>query len=285
MKALVPGLLLLGLWGPAAARTPAAALQGTLVRTVRQYNQQLKRGQPAMDLGLVFRMVGRTLERTGGDQLAAQRMAVRAARWSARRSHPRKESRRLSPQVVRALRMACQLHRNQVRKGTSIPYISHLLGVAGIVMHSGGSEREVIAALLHDAAEDQGGARTLRLIRRRFGRQVARTVEEVTEPRGDWRWRKQHTIDCIRTGRMTPSGLRVKLADALHNSGTMTKGARQQGDAFWSVFSGKRAGSLWYLDEMLAGFRPAAASAPQLRRLTDRLQRQVERLHDVAAGR
>jgi hypothetical protein len=280
MKSLLVGLVVLGLGGPANARTPAGALQSSLVRTVRQYNQQLRRGQPAMDLGLVFRLVGRTLERTGGDQLAARRMAVRVARWSAGRNS--RGARPLSPQVVRALRVAWQLHRRQVRKGTSIPYVSHLLSVAGIVMRSGGSEPEIIAALLHDAVEDQGGARTLRLVRRRFGRRVARTVEEVSEPRGAWRWRKQHTIDSIRAGRMAPSGLRVKLADALHNGGTMTRGARRDGDAFWSVFSGKKAGTLWYLDGMLAGFRTATAGAPELRGLTDRLQRQVERLHRAA---
>jgi hypothetical protein len=281
---LLAGLLVVVPCGPAAARTPSHALQATLVRTVRQYNQQLKRGRPAMDLGLVFRLVGRTLERTNGDQAAAQRMAVKAARWSTgRATHDARPRPRLSSQVVRALRLAGRLHRDQVRKGTSIPYISHLLGVAGIVMRSGGSEREIIAALLHDAVEDQGGARTLRRIRRRFGPQVARTVREVTEPRGPWRARKQHTIDGIASGRLSPSGLRVKLADALHNSGTMTRGARQEGEAFWAVFSGKKAGSLWYLDSMLEGFGPATAGAPQLRRLTQRLEGQLIRLHRVAA--
>jgi GTP pyrophosphokinase len=292
MRTLVTTLLVVALCGSAAARTYGRApspgarrLQSQLVRTVRQHNQQLKSGQPAMDLGLVFRLVGRTLERTNGDQLAAARMAVKAARWSTGRSKrigsPRQRQQQAS-QVVRALRLACKLHQHQVRKGTSIPYISHLLGVAGIVMRSGGSEREVIAALLHDAVEDQGGTRTLRQIRRRFGRQVAGIVEEVTEPRGQWRRRKQHTIDGIASGRISPSGLRVKLADALHNSGTMTREARVKGDAFWGVFTGKKAGSLWYFDAMLEKFKPATARTPELRRLTDRLERQVTRLHAVA---
>lgn len=293
MRTLVTTLLLAALCGNAAARSRAPSpsaqrFQSTLVRTVRQYNQQLKRGQPTMDLGLVFRLAGRTLERTNGDQLAAERMAVKAARWSTGRSQrvgsrlgaPRRQGQ--TSQVVRALRLACELHQNQVRKGTAIPYMSHLLSVAGIVMRSGGSEREVIAALLHDAVEDQGGARTQRLIRRRFGRQVARIVEEVTEPQGHWKRRKQHTINGIASGRLSSSGLRVKLADALHNSGTMTREARNKGDAFWTVFSGKKTGSLWYFDAMLEKFKPATARAPELRRLTNRLERQVTRLHEVA---
>lgn len=119
-------------------------------------------------------------------------------------------------------------------------------------------------------------------VRRRFVRNVARTVDEVTEPPGPWKWRKRHTIDGIANGRLSPSGLRVKLADALHNSGTMTKEARQKGDAFWSVFTGKKAGSLWYLDGVLASFKLATENEPGLNRLTERLEHQVSRLHEVA---
>jgi len=285
MRLLVVGLVLLALCGPAAARSPALspALQRTLIRTVRQHNQQLKRGRPSMDLGLVFRLVGRTLERTNGDQRAAERMAQKAARWTAGRGTGR-AARPRSSDVVRALRTACQLHRTQFRKGTSVPYLSHLLGVAGIVMRSGGNNREIMAALLHDAVEDQGGTRTMKLIRRRFGREVASIVGEATEPTGPWLARKQHKIGHIAAGRLSPSGLRVKLADCLHNSGTMTRGARAEGDAFWRVFSGKKAGSLWYHAGMSAAFNSATAGegSPQLRALAARFERQVTRLHRVA---
>jgi (p)ppGpp synthase/HD superfamily hydrolase len=77
----------------------------------------------------------------------------------------------------RALIYAHSVHALQVRKGTRIPYVSHLLAVAGLVMEDGGSETEVIAALLHDAAEDQGGEPGLEDIRRRFGDEVAAIVD------------------------------------------------------------------------------------------------------------
>ena len=64
-----------------------------------------------------------------------------------------------------ALLYASELHRTQVRKGTSIPYVSHLLSVSALVLKSGGDEDQAIAGLLHDAAEDQGGKPTLDAIR------------------------------------------------------------------------------------------------------------------------
>jgi hypothetical protein len=291
MRMLLIGLLLLTLCGPAAARTTLSpTLQRTLIHTVRQHNQQLKRGKAPMDLGLVFRLVGRTLERTNGDQVAAVKMARKAARWTAGRGSTWTHAPRpLSSNVVRALRTACQLHRTQVRKGTSVPYLSHLLGVAGIVLRSGGNDREIMGALLHDAVEDQGGNRTMRLIRRRFGRGVAGIVGEATESPGPWLARKQHKIDHIAGGNLSAGGLRVKLADCLHNSGTMTRGARAEGDAFWRVFSGKKVGTLWYHDGMSAALKRASAGAgekaSQLRALARRYERQVARLHQAATQR
>mgnify|MGYP001820385991 CR=1 FL=1 len=166
---------------------------------------------------------------------------------------------------------------------------SPALSVSGIVLRSGGSDREVMAALLHDAVEDQGGARTMKLLRRRFGREVAGIVGEATEPDGPWLARKQHKIDHIAGGNLSADGLRVKLADCLHNSGTMTHGARREGDAFWRVFSGKKTGTLWYHDGMSAAFNRATSttsgdSGQQLRDLARRYELQVCRLRGAAAA-
>ena len=88
-----------------------------------------------------------------------------------------------------------RLHRTQTRKGTPIPYISHLMTVAALVVEHGGDEDQAIGALLHDAAEDQGGVGTLEDIRRRFGDAVAEIVSDCTdawtEPKPDWRARKE----------------------------------------------------------------------------------------------
>lgn len=100
-----------------------------------------------------------------------------------------------------ALQYASGLHRRQWRKGTHIPYISHLLAVSSLVMEYGGTETEAIAALLHDAAEDQGGKERLEEIRVHFGEDVARIVNDCTdawtEPKPDWRPRKEEYIAAL----------------------------------------------------------------------------------------
>ena len=94
-----------------------------------------------------------------------------------------------------ALGFAFDLHATQVRKGSGVAYIAHLLGVAGLVIEDGGDEDESIAALLHDAVEDQGGHATLEKIRERYGERVAQIVEGCSDsreqPKPPWRGRKE----------------------------------------------------------------------------------------------
>ena len=78
----------------------------------------------------------------------------------------------LTERFDEALVYASCIHRDQRRKGADIPYVSHLLGVAAIAIENGATEDQAIAALLHDAVEDQGGATRLEDIRTRFGEQV-----------------------------------------------------------------------------------------------------------------
>lgn len=101
----------------------------------------------------------------------------------------------LTNRFADAFRVALGLHRAQTRKGTSIPYVSHLMMVSAIVIEHGGDEDQAIAALFHDAAEDQGGAATLAEIEWRFGDAVAEIVSDCTdswtEPKPEWRARKE----------------------------------------------------------------------------------------------
>src|SRR3954467_9729405 len=87
----------------------------------------------------------------------------------------------LSSRFEQALVYAAQLHAGQRRKGADVPYVAHLLAVTAIVLEHGGSEDESIAALLHDAVEDQGGAATLAEIRRRYGDAVAELVSACSD--------------------------------------------------------------------------------------------------------
>ena len=154
----------------------------------------------------------------------------------------------LSTRFEEALIYAVRLHAHQTRKGTGTPYVAHLLAVASIVLEHGASEDEAIAALLHDAAEDQGGRATLDEIRDRFGERVAEIVAGCTDswttPRPAWRRRKEATIAHLRTA--SASVRLVSAADKLHNARTILADYRTLGEAVWSRFNGGREGTLWY---------------------------------------
>ena len=137
-----------------------------------------------------------------------------------------------------ALVLAHQLHAKQTRKGTSIPYIGHLLAVTSIVIENGGTEDEAIAALLHDAIEDQGGDRIRRLIRERYGENVLAIVEGCTDtdqtPKPPWRKRKEDYIAHVRDA--SPSVRLVSMADKLHNARSILQDYRIYGEAVWKPF-------------------------------------------------
>lgn len=151
----------------------------------------------------------------------------------------------------RALSLASELHGEQVRKGTDVPYVAHLLGVAALVLEDGGTEDEVTAALLHDAAEDQGGEPTLRLIEDRFGPSVAEIVAACSDSlvvdrhqKKPWRERKESFIRQIAD--MDESPLLVIAADKLHNLRTTAVDLNLNGAAVWARFKTGREGFLWY---------------------------------------
>lgn len=154
----------------------------------------------------------------------------------------------LSDHFEQALIYATRLHSNQVRKGSNVPYISHLLGVTALVLEDGGSEEEAIAALLHDAIEDQGGDKIRQEIKAKFGEIVAEIVEGCTEsdtePKPAWRERKLATIKKFRL--VTPQVRRVILADKLHNARSILRHWYRIGDAIWERFKTGKAGTLWY---------------------------------------
>lgn len=156
-----------------------------------------------------------------------------------------------------ALTFTFDLHRTQRRKGTETPYLGHLLTVAGIVFDYGGSEDEAIAALLHDAVEDQGGSETLEEIRRRFGENVAGIVDGCSDtdqhPKPPWRGRKEEYLNHL--PHADPSVILVSAADKLHNLRSFVKDYRVQGEALWGCFKGGREGTLWYHRELIKAYR------------------------------
>ncbi len=163
----------------------------------------------------------------------------------------------LTDRFDEAVKLATDLHRQQRRKGGNVPYMAHLLQVAGLVLEFGGDEDTVIAALLHDAVEDQGGTATDVLIRSRFGETVANVVLECSDSAGDpkpaWSVRKEKFIASIPT--LSPAARLVSLADKLHNVRSIIADYRQNGDRAWDHFKGKREGTLWYYRQATAAYR------------------------------
>jgi (p)ppGpp synthase/HD superfamily hydrolase len=154
----------------------------------------------------------------------------------------------LSDRFDNALVYASQLHRDQVRKGSGIPYVAHLLSVSSRVIVAGGSEDQAIAGLLHDAAEDQGGQTTLDEIRDRFGAPVSQIVADCTdswvEPKPAWRPRKEAYLSALPS--KAPTSLLVSLADKVDNAEAILLDYRHIGDELWSRFTGGREGTIWY---------------------------------------
>lgn len=171
-----------------------------------------------------------------------------------------------------AFNRAHELHRAQPRKGTSIPYISHLMAVAALVVEHGGNEDQAIAALLHDAAEDCGGEPTLAKIRKEFGDPVADIVSDCTdawtEPKPEWRPRKEAYLAKLPAKPM--QSLLVSLADKTHNAEAILYDYRVLGDQLWSRFNGGAEGTRWHYSELANVFAKAMPGplANRLKRAT-----------------
>lgn len=172
---------------------------------------------------------------------------------------------------------ACRLHARQYRKGSRIPYFSHLLAVASLVLEHGGGEDEAIAALLHDAVEDQGGTPILAEIEARFGAPVASIVQgctdAVTIPKPPWRERKERYI--ARLAHEPPQVRLVSAADKLHNARSIVSDYRCLGEALWDRFHGGRDGTLWYYQAVSTVLvdRGPAALALELARVVQEMER------------
>lgn len=186
----------------------------------------------------------------------------------------------LSNRFTEALTLACDLHRTQARKGTQIPYVSHLLGVASIALEYGANEELAIAAVLHDAVEDQGGVETAERIRTQFGARVADLVlalsDAVVVPKPPWRERKEKYIAHVRTA---DADVRlVSASDKLHNARSLVSDYRHDGEAIWRRFKGGRDGTLWYYRALVDAFASHGKD-----RLVSELDRVVTELETLAA--
>ena len=175
-----------------------------------------------------------------------------------------------------ALGFAVATHAAQERKGSGVPYIGHLLAVAALVIDDGGSEDEAIAAVLHDAAEDQGGEEMLAEIGRRFGADVERIVaacsDTFEDPKPPWEKRKAAYVEAI--AHKAPDELRVSLADKVANARAISSDLQEHGDALWERFNAPKRGQLWYYRALADAFsdRSAGPLARELERVVGEIE-------------
>lgn len=197
----------------------------------------------------------------------------------------------IAPRIRKAQALARDLHATQKRRGTQIPYIEHLMGVAKLVREAGGSEDQIIAALLHDSLEDGKGRLTRKDIADRFGRVVEKIVVGCTDsdpddPGGEkeaWLPRKRKYLDHL-CELEDPDVLLVVAADKLYNACSILQDLRVVGLSVFERFKGKQEGTLWYYSEVvkcLAGKECVAGLFSDLMVTVEALQREcavLERL-------
>lgn len=203
---------------------------------------------------------------------------LKKAHGSARK---RRECVELTARFKDALIYAFDLHRKQKRKEIEIPYFSHLMTVAGLVLDYGGNENQAIAALLHDAIEDQGGDHTRQQIRRLFGEEVANIVEGCTDadvtPKPPWRERKEKYLSHLKN---TSSATRlVSAADKLANLRNILADYKIIGEKLWTRFNGGKEGTLWYYEELAKFF---AKNGPQ--ELGKEMEKTLKELKEILMG-
>ena len=197
-------------------------------------------------------------------------------------------SMRLTKRFDDALLWATNLHAGQVRKKTDkdeggIPYISHLLAVAAIVIENSSDEDVAIAALLHDAAEDQGGQEILDKIERQFGSKVSDIVlacsDTLHKKKPAYRKRKEAYLRHLRESTSQSAQL-VSLADKIHNARSILNDYKAVGEELWERFNGGKEGTLWYYRELVDAFKGLncpdhAILVEELKRLVDETERLV----------
>jgi (p)ppGpp synthase/HD superfamily hydrolase len=194
----------------------------------------------------------------------------------------------LTDRFTRAVDYARHLHIER-RKGTNIPSLAHLLGVASLVMGEAGNvdfpvtEDMVIAALLHDVVEDHGGEPRLENIRQNFGLEVARMVEglsdslvEDSSQKADWETRKAAYLE--RLGNEPTDVRLISAADKLYNARTILDEHRVIGSEVWQRFKRGRDQQIWYFNELLSIFKSAGTN-----RIVEELERVVAELASRSA--
>ena len=150
-----------------------------------------------------------------------------------------------------------ELHKKQTRKGSNIPYFTHLSSVSNLIIENNGTTTQAIAGLMHDAVEDQGGAKTLAVIKRKFGPKVAKIVDQCSDttikPKPPWKTRKIKYIKDIKN--KTQDTLLVSLCDKYHNANCILSDYQKVGEEIWDRFTASKQETFWYYESLYKEFK------------------------------
>lgn len=190
----------------------------------------------------------------------------------------------LTEKIAKALALAVEAHDGQKRKGTSIPYIAHPMGVASIALDHGADEEQAMAALLHDAVED-GGLHYAKRIREQFGDRVADIVDGCTDGVPDangkkeaWKPRKERYISHLRTA--TDDVLLVSGSDKLHNARAIVEDLLRIGPAVFDRFTATKEQTIWYYESLAGVFM--RRQTPMAQALSDTVERMKQLSNDAS---
>jgi len=185
-----------------------------------------------------------------------------------------------------ALRFATVAHRQQTRKGSGLPYIIHPIHVSVILLRHGFSTETAVAGLLHDVVEDQGY--DLTEITRRFGPQVARMVDALSERKCDargrkrpWKVRKDEALEQIEDA--SQEAVAVKMADALHNAESFVEDLQREGSKIWCHFNQGPAHQLDYYCKIVDVGSARLGSHPLVEELSEAVQRMAEAISETGS--
>jgi (p)ppGpp synthase/HD superfamily hydrolase len=192
-----------------------------------------------------------------------------------------------SERFLEALRLALELHKNQIRKTSGAPYASHLLSVCGLVLAHGGNEDEAIAALLHDSLEDHADRFPPDLLKQKFGESVLNLVLECTDtgldyrggPKAPWLERKQAFLQDLQNKQLLSH--RILLADKTDNLRATVHAYRKMGEEVWTYFRGNREQQLWYFQTFCKIMREKEIKSPLLDEYEDTLTGLLFLMKDV----
>ena len=192
--------------------------------------------------------------------------------------------------IFRAIQFAADAHEGHYRKGTTIPYISHLMNVMKILCENGCEEEIIVAGILHDVVEDT--PTTIEMVARKFGKRMAAAVAGASEPEktakdtqwnASWKTRKEHTIHYLAT-EADLDKLLVSCADKLDNARAILSDQQETGEAIWTRFNAGKAEQKWYYQSLAKVFltRGEAYGNPLLK-MAHELDRTVSHLFRVEA--